>query len=215
MLHRGRGGWCFEQNLLLSHMLEAIGFDVVRLAARVRINVPPERITPRSHMLLRVRLPEGDYIADVGFGGLTLSSPLKLVAGIEQPTHLEPNRLVEVDGGYRLEALVGEEWRALYVFDLARQQLADYEVSNWYLCNHPDSIFLKMAVAAKCEPARRLTLRGVRYSEHYPDGRLERGDVTSVAQWRELVQERFGIRVPDAPNLEARLEKMIEENAGA
>jgi N-hydroxyarylamine O-acetyltransferase len=215
LLRRGRGGWCFEQNLLLSYMLEAIGFEVTRLAARVRMNVPPERTTPRSHMLLRVRLPEGDYIADVGFGGLTLSSPLKLVAGIEQATLLEPNRLVEVDGGYRLEALVGDEWRVLYIFDLARQQVADYEVSNWYLCNHPESMFLKMAVAARCEPSRRLTLRGVRYSEHYPDGRSERGEIRSLAQWREVVEGAFGIRVPDAPNLDERLGKMIAENAGA
>ena len=215
LLRRGRGGWCFEQNLLLSHMLEAIGFDVTRLAARVRMNVPPERMTPRSHMLLRVHLPEGDYIADVGFGGLTLSSPLKLVAGIEQATLLEPNRLIEVDGGYRLEALVGDEWRALYVFDLTRQQVADYEVSNWYLCNHPESMFLKMAVAARCEPSRRLTLRGVRYNEHYADGRSERGEIRSVAQWREVVEGAFGIRVPDAPNLDEKLAKMIAENAGA
>ncbi len=215
MLRRGRGGWCFEQNLLLARMLEAIGFDVTPLAARVRMNVAPEQTTPRSHMLLRVRLGEGDYIADVGFGGLTLSSPLKLEAGVEQATLLEPNRLVEVDDGYRLEARIGNEWRSLYAFDLARQQVADYEVSNWYLCNHPESIFLKMAVAARCEPSRRLTLRGVRYSEHYPDGRGERLDIRSVAEWREVVEARFGIRVPDAPSLEEKLEKMIAENAGA
>jgi len=215
LLRRGRGGWCFEQNLLLSHMLEGIGFNVTPLSARVRMNVPPERATPRSHMLLRVRLPEGDYIADVGFGGLTLSSPLKLEAGVEQATRLEPNRLVEIEDGYRLEARVGEEWRTLYMFDLARQQIADYEVSNWYLCNHPESMFLKMAVAARCEPSRRLTLRGVRYSENYPDGRVERGDIRSVPEWREVVEERFGIRIPEAPNLEEKLVKMIEENAGA
>ena len=55
----------------------------------------------------------------------------------------------------------------------------------------------------------------MRYSENYPDGRVERGDIRSVAQWREIVEGRFGIRPPDAPNLEERLERMIEENAGA
>src|SRR6478735_6145534 len=28
LLTPGRGGWCFEQNLLFSHALAAIGFDV-------------------------------------------------------------------------------------------------------------------------------------------------------------------------------------------
>jgi arylamine N-acetyltransferase len=76
-------------------------------------------------------------------------------------------------------------------------------------------MFLKMAVAARCEPSRRLTLRGVRYNEHYPDGRSERGEIRSVAQWREVVEGAFGIRVPDAPNLDEKLGKMIAENAGA
>lgn len=93
LLQPGRGGWCFEQNLLFSHALEAIGFDVRRLAARVRWNVPDHVVTARSHMLLRVILPEGDWIADVGFGGLTLTAPLRLVPDLEQATPHEPHRL--------------------------------------------------------------------------------------------------------------------------
>src|SRR5947207_333490 len=42
LLTPGRGGWCFEHNLLFAHALEAIGFDVTRLAARVRWNVPED-----------------------------------------------------------------------------------------------------------------------------------------------------------------------------
>src|SRR5258706_8850024 len=86
LLAPGRGGWCFEQNLLFSHALEAIGFRIRRLAARVRWNVPEHVVTARSHMLLRVTLPEGEYIADVGFGGLTLTAPLRLEPDIEQAT---------------------------------------------------------------------------------------------------------------------------------
>ena len=60
----GRGGWCFEHNLLFSHVLLAIGFQVKRLAARVRWNVAADVVTARSHMLMLVRLGELDYIAD-------------------------------------------------------------------------------------------------------------------------------------------------------
>ena len=44
-------------------------------------------------MLLRVALPEGDFLADVGFGGLTLTAPLRLEVGPEQATPHEPHRL--------------------------------------------------------------------------------------------------------------------------
>src|SRR5471032_2344964 len=40
LVHGGRGGYCFEQNLLFAHALRAIGFKVTELAARVLWNVP-------------------------------------------------------------------------------------------------------------------------------------------------------------------------------
>jgi N-hydroxyarylamine O-acetyltransferase len=211
LLRRGRGGWCFEHNLLFSHMLEALGFDVTRLAARVRWNVPLDRVTPRSHMLMRVRLPEGDYIADVGFGGLTLTAPLRLEAGVEQPTPHEPHRLMERDSGFRLDALVAGEWSALYTFDLHEHLQADYEVSNWYLCNHPESHFLKQVLAARAEPSRRHALRGIRYAIHSGKGETEKREVRDVAEYRAILEGPFQIRLPDAPNLDERLEKMIAE----
>src|SRR4051794_39877223 len=37
----GRGGWCFEHNTLFRHALEALGFSVTSLGARVLWNAPP------------------------------------------------------------------------------------------------------------------------------------------------------------------------------
>ncbi|MEI4902561.1 arylamine N-acetyltransferase, partial [Klebsiella pneumoniae] len=53
LVRGGRGGYCFEQNLLLRHALEGIGFTVAGLAARVVWNQPEGAILPRTHMLLR------------------------------------------------------------------------------------------------------------------------------------------------------------------
>jgi N-hydroxyarylamine O-acetyltransferase len=103
LVRAGRGGWCFEQNLLLAHALEAIGFEVTRLAARVRWNVAPDVETPRSHCLLRVRTEAGDYIADVGFGGQTFTAPLALTPGVEQQTPHERFRLGTVKPGTQSE----------------------------------------------------------------------------------------------------------------
>jgi N-hydroxyarylamine O-acetyltransferase len=95
MIRDGRGGYCYEQNLLLSHVLRALGFQVTGLAARVLWNAPEGAITTRSHMLLRIDLDETSYVADVGFGGLTLTGPLLLQPDIEQSTPHEPFRLVK------------------------------------------------------------------------------------------------------------------------
>ena len=126
LLTPGRGGWCFEHNLLLADVLETIGFDVRRLAARVRWNVPPNVITARSHMLLLLTIAGERYIADVGFGGLTLTSALRLEPDIEQQTPHEAHRLLLAEGKYALQANIAGEWQTMYLFDLQRQEIADY-----------------------------------------------------------------------------------------
>ena len=76
-LVRGRrGGYCFEQNLLLKHVLTRLGFDVVALAARVVWERPAGEPRPRSHMVLLVSLGGRRYLCDVGFGGLTPTGPI-------------------------------------------------------------------------------------------------------------------------------------------
>jgi N-hydroxyarylamine O-acetyltransferase len=212
LLRGGRGGWCFEHNLLFSHVLTALGFQVTRLAARVRWKVPAGVITSRSHMLMRVKLPQGDYIADVGFGGSSLTTPLVLAPGVEQDTGHEPHRFVTAGNGYVLETKLGGDWQALYTFDLAEQQIADYEVSNWYLCNHPESQFVKGIIAARAAPDRRHALRNTRYAVHYPGGDSEKRFVGSVSEFRELLAGPFGIRLPQAPHLDERLERLIAAN---
>ena len=60
----GRGGYCFEQNLLFAAVLRQLGFAVTPLAARVRYRTT--QLLPRTHMLLLVRADGADWIADVG-----------------------------------------------------------------------------------------------------------------------------------------------------
>jgi N-hydroxyarylamine O-acetyltransferase len=54
LVRDGRGGYCFEQNRLLSDILRAVGFRVTNLGARVLWGQPEDAITARTHMLLRV-----------------------------------------------------------------------------------------------------------------------------------------------------------------
>lgn len=215
LVRNGRGGWCFEHNMLFSQVLIEIGFRVTRLAARVYWNRTKDGVPARSHMLMRVELDGRDYIADVGFGGLTLTAPLRIVDGIEQKTRLEPHRLSAIPGGHVVEAKLAGEWQALYTFDLAEQQVADYEVSNWYLCNHPESQFVTGVIAARAASDRRYTLRNTRFSVHHAGGETERRFLTGVEEYRRTLEEVFLIRLPAAPHLDAKLAAMIAANPPA
>jgi len=210
MLHAGRGGWCFEQNLLLRDVLEDIGFRVTGLAARVLWNVPEGVPRARSHMLLKVEgIGAATYIADVGFGGLTLTAPLQLVPDIEQPTPHETFRLLGSGSGvadnYVLQALVRGVWKPLYSFDLQPQLLVDYQVSNWHLERHPESPFVNNLMVARVDPDRRYGLFNNKLSTHHRGGDSEQITLATAAEMRQALERVFRIRLPDDPGLEGLL----------
>jgi N-hydroxyarylamine O-acetyltransferase len=64
-----RGGYCFEQNALLLHMLELTGFVVAPLSARIRLQRPRDYIPARTHLFVRVDLDGEVWITDCGAGG--------------------------------------------------------------------------------------------------------------------------------------------------
>ena len=198
----GRGGWCFEHNLLLGTALTALGFTVTGLSARVLWNVAPGIVRARTHMVLLVPLPEGPHIMDVGFGGSTPTAPLRLEADIEQATPHEPFRLVKVEGSFRLEARIERAWKGLYLFDLQPQVFADYEMPNWHLCNHPESHFLDRVVAARVERDRRYALRNTEFTVYFPRGDTERRTLTSGAEIRRTLEDVFRIQVPKDPEVD-------------
>lgn len=211
LVRAGRGGWCFEHNLLLGTALSALGFTVTGLSARVVWNVPAGVVRGRSHMVLLVALPEGPHIIDVGFGGCTPTAPLRLDADIEQLTPHESFRLLSVEGGLRLEAQLEGTWKGLYIFDLQPQALADYEMPNWYLCNHPESHFLIGVVAARVERDRRYALRNTEFAVHFPRGDTERRTLTSGAEIRRTLEDVFHIQVPK----DAEVDEVFARLAGA
>jgi len=209
LIHDGRGGYCFEQNLLLLHVLKALGFTVVGLGARILWNVPEGVITPRSHMLLRVDLDEGCYIADVGFGGQVLTGPLRLEPDTEQATPHEPFRLLRSGDEFLLQSEIVGTWKPLYRFDLQEQFLPDYEVSNWYLSNHPESHFVTDLFAARPEPGLRYTLRNNVLAVHGRDGTTKRRILTDVIELREALEGPIRLTLPNTPELDTTLARLV------
>jgi len=205
LVREGRGGWCFEHNLLLGHVLRHIGFKVTGLAARVLWNAPEGSIRSRAHMLLLIELEGATHIADVGFGGLTLTGPLVLRNDIEQTTPHERFRLVGLDGDFAVQAWLSGTWKSLYRFDLQRQFQADYEVSSWYLANHPGSHFLVNLMAARTEPGRRFALLNNQFTIHELGGESRRRTLTSLEDMRNVLESQFLIRLPDDPRVDATL----------
>ncbi|GJL59668.1 MAG: N-hydroxyarylamine O-acetyltransferase [Nitrospirales bacterium] len=211
MVRDGRGGYCFEQNLLLKHALETLGFHITGLAARVLWNTPEEVIPPRSHMLLLVDLDDHHYVVDAGFGGVTLTSPLLLTTDIHQATPHELFRLLKMNDEYITQVNIRDEWITLYRFSLSEHLLPDYEVASWYLSTHPDSLFVNRLLAARVASECRYALRNNQMTLYHRNGDMEHHLITNVNDMRQTLKNEFHITLPDVPELEALLMRVTTQ----
>lgn len=213
LVQRKRGGYCFEHNLLLKDVLEAIGFKVKGLSARVLWNVPDGVITPRGHMLLLLEIDRQQYIADVGFGGLTLTAPLLLKHGAEQSTPHEVFRLIQAEDEFTLQVKIKAEWKPVYRFSLQEQFQPDYEVPSWYLSNHPASHFVTGLIAARTTTTCRYALRNNQFAIHDVNGTTEKRTIASIQELKALLQDVFQIDLPNIANADPILSKIVEPAA--
>lgn len=203
LVARRRGGYCYEHNALLQAALQALGFDVLGLSARVRHGVPPEVDTPRSHMVLLVRLQGRPLLVDAGFGSLTLTAPVRLDVDGPQRTPHEPVRtLPRADDTFELQALVGPAWQPLYRFDLVRQWPVDYVQQNWHTATRPGALFAHNLVVARPAPDGRHVLFNRTLTRRHPDGRADQRTIDSEAELERTLRVVFGLE-PEAPELAA------------
>jgi N-hydroxyarylamine O-acetyltransferase len=198
MIHGGRGGYCFEQNFLFRAGLRSLGFAVTSLQARVVRGLAIDAPRPMLHMILRVDLPEGAYLADVGFGNLAPTAPLKLVADIEQDTPHEVMRFIVMGDELVLQSRLGDRWEHIYrVVSLPRFD-AEYEICNWFTASHPESPYRWNIIAARPGPDRaRVTMFNARVTTRYSDGRAERRELRDTSEYRDVLAEVFGLRLSD------------------
>jgi arylamine N-acetyltransferase len=73
---------------------------------------------------------DGPYLVDVGFGGQTLTSPIRLDVGPVQQTRHEPYRIRERGELCQLESEIRGEWQPLYIFTTRPQPQIDLEVDT-------------------------------------------------------------------------------------
>jgi N-hydroxyarylamine O-acetyltransferase len=200
---RGRGGYCYEQNTLLMAALRTTGFSMRSIAGRIQWNMNG-LVTARNHMVLLVSLPEGDHIADVGFGGLTLTAPLKLEPDLEQQTLHGWYRIVRAGDEFQLQAKLDGQWTAMYQFSLADEDVSDWEMANWFISTSPDSIFTKTLIVAR--PAAggvRYALRNNRLRTYHADGSTEQRVLTGADELFGVLRGEFNLKLPENSELAA------------
>jgi N-hydroxyarylamine O-acetyltransferase len=193
-----RGGFCYELNGAFGALLDALGFGVDHLEARV---YDGDDVGIRfDHLCLRVTVDGGTtYLVDVGFGAC-FDEPLRFAVDVEQ----------QDPAGRFVVASRSDGWLDLvhdgtpqYRFSPAPRRLADFAGGCRYHQESPDSHFTRSPVCSLRTASGRVTLSGRRLVETHGDARAERDlDPGEVAH---AYRSRFGIDLAaDALHLLAR-----------
>ena len=161
-----------------------------------------------SHIVLIVTVGGVRYLADVGFGGMTLTAPLRLRAETEQSTPHETFRLIGSDDeGWRLEVQIGEDWRPVYAFEMNELTAEDFQALNDKVSSGPT--FRDHLLAARPLKDRRLALRDGRFRVYFASGEPEERTIASVPELREVLGNAFGIALPGTDRLDPALERIL------
>lgn len=197
LVTRRRGGYCFEQNGLFARVLTVLGFTVRPVGARVTLRAAPGEVTAVSHMALIVQAEGVDWLVDVGFGALSPTAPLRLVADKVQETPHEPRRLVPVGHGFAHEVRLVTEWLELYRLTPDEMHPIDQEVANWWTSTHPSSRFRTVLMVARAEDdGARLTLTEERLTRRARNGTEAVTPIESRAQVLEILERDFALDYP-------------------
>jgi N-hydroxyarylamine O-acetyltransferase len=192
-----RGGYCFEQNLLLKAAFESVGARVAMYLARVRMGGVPGTPRPRTHLALGVSDGDVEWHADVGFGNGTLLDPIPFGPGGEYEQAGWRFRVVQ-DGSELVLQSAGRDgdWIDLYGFIPEAVPFVDVVTSNWYTCTHPRSPFVTgLIVSTQGTDGERTSLSDwsgeLTLTEETPDG----ATVTAVEPDAvpEMIANRFGL----------------------
>jgi len=192
-----RGGYCFEQNGLFLLVLSAIGFSVTPLSARVRYQRPRDYTPARTHLFLRVEIEGTPWVADVGVGGLSLTSAIRFDVEGEQATRHEPRRIVQEQGRYFHQVRFGDDWHDVLEFTGEEMPLIDRELANWFTSTHPQSHFRNRLIAARALPdGGRLTLLNRELTTRSRSGEARARTLFDPAELVTVLDEQFSLRFP-------------------
>jgi len=198
---QGRGGWCYEMNGVLGWALEEVGFRVTRMAGGVARALRGDDMVG-NHLVLKVDLEDGAWIADVGFGDGALD-PVPLQAAPVTSNGFEMWLEALPDGWWRLHNHP-QGGAPSYDFRDEPADPARLEERCGWLQSAAESIFVQNAVAQRHRLGSLLQLRGRVLRQVSPD-RVEERLLTSADEYVEVLARDFDLDLPEAAGLWPRI----------
>jgi N-hydroxyarylamine O-acetyltransferase len=148
-------------------------------------------------MLLGIELADGTMLADVGFGGLTLTAPLRLRGCEEQATPHETLRIVAAGEDHLVQACIEGIWRDVYRFDLSSHHAVDYAQQNWHTATRPGALFANNLVVTLPTAQGRHTLFNRSHVFRPLRGAKVVNELQDIAAMQSVLNQVYGIELTD------------------
>jgi N-hydroxyarylamine O-acetyltransferase len=195
---RRRGGFCYELNGAFAALLEALGAQVVRVAARVYGNGRPG--PPFDHLALVVRPADGSgpWLADVGFGSHS-TYPLRYDSRDEQDDPGGRFLLADTPEG---DVDVLRDGQPQYRIERRERSLADFAPTCWWQQTSPESHFTRGTICSRLTEDGRISISGKTLILTSGGSRTEQqlsADGAVLAAYRD----HFGIALDQVPTAAA------------
>ncbi len=186
-----RGGFCYELNGLFGELLNELGFPSRMVSARVGAgngNFGAEY----DHLAILTKIGGEEFLVDVGFGDFS-AEPLKFVSDVEQ-TDKNGVFLIRkhTDEYFEVVKESGDEWKSEYIFKNSARELAEFAGMCEFHQTSPDSHFTQGKVCSLMLENGRKTLTDKKFIET-KDGEKSETDITSEAEFIEILAREFGI----------------------
>jgi N-hydroxyarylamine O-acetyltransferase len=197
IVRRRRGGFCYELNGAFALLLEALGAQVSRVAARVygEAGLGP----PFDHLALIVHPADGSgpWLADVGFGSHS-DYPLLLEARDDQEDPAGIFRLADAEAA---DIDVLKDGRSQYRLERRERSLGDCVPTCWWQQTSPLSHFTRSTICSRLTQDGRVSISG-RTLITTRDGTRTEQQLETDDALLAAYRDHFGVvlsRVPDNP----------------
>ncbi|GEM_PF-296316 len=198
LVSRQRGGWCYEQNVLMGWALDEIGFDVTRLVAGVMREQAGDGQLG-NHILACLSGWREKTCWSMSDSGRALLGPMPIMTGARVDAPFEVG-LTQVDDGYWRfrESAHSDPFGFDFTTAPADQSVLDAK-RIWQETN-PASPFVQNLVVRRRDGVLHHTLRGKVLTTTTIVG-LDSRELATADELVDVLDDVFGIDMPEAASL--------------
>ena len=204
LITKKNGGFCIEQNSLLSFVLRNLGYNVKTVLSRAYLGELHEGIPPKIHLINIVTIDNKQYLIDPGFGGVTPNIPVCINdIGVEQKATLESFRIVSGEdsnnstilGGstIMLQVLVKDEWLDMYSFTPEQEAFdTDIDVAKYHITHSKLPVYLETFLLSRMQDNERFVLYGLDF-KHYKQNSVTTIEISNYEDFKNILIKYFNI----------------------